>query len=221
MDSKLQKNVFLNRDLKKLNIFCHINWNITTRLVWHENILTMQAAFPLTSTEAVSLHYCAGDVKLFEGCHTQRAPQVIGRPDESIRSCNGDSRFTGRQDHHYSFDVWDGETRVLSETPDTHTQKKRGGRRYRTGQHQCYWFIADSFDVSVLVSFWFFDVVFTNSNQNNTKILFLLGRNCFLVLWDLRNAVETTWTDKNCVENKCKYFFTRLNIHDKINIKQS
>lgn len=85
----------------------------------------MQAAFPLTSTEAVSLHYCAGDVKLFEGCHTQRAPQVIGRPDESIRSCNGDSRFTGRQDHHYSFDVWDGETRVLSETPDTHTHRRR------------------------------------------------------------------------------------------------
>lgn len=87
---------------------------------------TTQAASQLTSTEAVSLHYCAGDVKLFEGCHTQRAPQVTGRPDESIRSCNGDSRFAGRQDHHYRLDVWDGETRVLPETPDrhTHAQKK-------------------------------------------------------------------------------------------------
>lgn len=60
-------------------------------------------------------------MKLFEGCHTQRTPQVTGRPDESIRSCNGDSRFTGWQDHHYRLDVRDGETHVLAETPDTHT----------------------------------------------------------------------------------------------------
>ncbi len=98
---------------------------------------------PLTSAEAVSLHYCAGDAKLFEGCHTQRAPQVTGRPDESIRCCNGDSRLTGWQDHHYCLEVWDGEASVLPKTPDkrahahthTHTHKKRGGRGYRTGQH--------------------------------------------------------------------------------------
>lgn len=39
---------------------------------------------PLTATEAVSLHYCAGDVKLFERGHAERAPQVTGRSDQSI-----------------------------------------------------------------------------------------------------------------------------------------
>lgn len=62
---------------------------------------------PLTSTQAISLHHCACDVKLFEGCHAQRTPQVAGRPDESIGSCDGDFRFTGWQHHHYCLDVWD------------------------------------------------------------------------------------------------------------------
>lgn len=85
------------------------------------------AASPLTSTEAVSLHYCAGDVKLFEGCHTQRPLQVTGRPDKSIRSCNCDSWFTGRQHHNDCLDVRDGETCVLPKTPETQTQKKERG----------------------------------------------------------------------------------------------
>lgn len=123
---------------------CNINWNITTRLVWDESILTTQAASLLTSTEAVPLHYCAGDVKLFEGRHTQRALQVTGRPDESIRSCNGDSWFTGRQDHNYCLDVWDGETRVLPETPDTHTHISRRDESERLQDgHRCYCFTAD------------------------------------------------------------------------------
>lgn len=72
---------------------------------------------PLTSTQAVSLHHCACDVKLFEGCHAQRTPQVAGRPDESIGSCDGDFRFTGWQHHHYCLDVRNGDTSVLTETP--------------------------------------------------------------------------------------------------------
>lgn len=89
-----------------------------------------QAASPrLTSTEAVPFHYSACDVKLFEGCHTQWGPQVTGGPDESIRSCNGDSRFTGRQHHNDCLDVWDGETRVLSKTPDMHAGGEETSQR--------------------------------------------------------------------------------------------
>lgn len=74
----------------------------------------------LTSAEAVSLHYCAGDVKLLEGRHPQRSPQVTSWPHQSVRARDGDSWFTGLQDHHHRLYVWDGEARVLAEAPDAH-----------------------------------------------------------------------------------------------------
>ena len=78
-----------------------------------------------TSTKAVSLHHCAGDAEVFEGCHTQRATEVTGRPDELGGSDYGDSGFTWWQHHHHCLDVWDGETRVLSETPDANNTRDK------------------------------------------------------------------------------------------------
>lgn len=76
----------------------------------------------LTSAEAVSLHYCAGDVKLLEGRQPQRGPQVTSWPHQSVRAHDGDSRFAGLQDHHHRLYVRDGEAGVLAEAPVAHTE---------------------------------------------------------------------------------------------------
>lgn len=93
----------------------------------HGKTCVYRARSLLTSAKAVPLYHRAGDVQLFEGRHTQRGAQVAGRPDESIGSCDGDLRFTGRQDHHDRLDVGDGETRVLAKAPGE--GGSRGGSR--------------------------------------------------------------------------------------------
>lgn len=59
----------------------------------------------------------ADDVEVLEKDHAPRGSEVRRRPGQPLHTCDGYSGLAGLQHHHHGIDVWDGDARILSETP--------------------------------------------------------------------------------------------------------